>query len=117
MRKLVTVMALQIGPPHPQATPNRILSTLPSLATEAQPHRMTRVALGRKPQTRLTFGSSDGFDAFDKKYENQLERFLGALVQADHRLIGADDAGHRIQIVDCSLGLEGELGVDANSSK
>ena len=84
--------------------------TLPSLATEAQPHRMRRVALGRKQQTRLTFGSSDGFEAFDKKYENQLERFLGALVQADHRLIGAH-AGHRIQIVDCSLGLEGELGV------
>ena len=52
-----------------------------------------------------------GFEACDKKYENQLERFLGALVQADHRLIRAD-AGHRIQIVDCSLGLEGELGVD-----
>ena len=84
--------------------------TLPSLATEAHPHRMTRVALGRKQQTRLTFGSSDGVSAFDKKYENQLERFLGALVQADYRLIGADD-GHRIQIVDCSLGLEGELGV------
>ena len=59
----------------------------------------------------MTFGRSDGFEACDKKYENQLERFLGALVQADHRLIGAD-AGHRIQIVDCSLGLEGELGVD-----
>ncbi|CAK9053777.1 unnamed protein product [Durusdinium trenchii] len=72
---------------------------------------MMRVALGRKPQKRLTIGRSDGFDAFDKKYENQLERFLGALVQADHRLIGADDARHRIQIVDCSLGLEGELGV------
>ena len=33
-------------------------------------------------------------------------------MQADHRLTGAD-AGHRVQIVDCSLGLEGELGVDA----
>ena len=34
-------------------------------------------------------------------------------MQADHRWIGADAAaGHRIQIVDCSLGLEGELGVD-----
>ena len=84
--------------------------TLPSPATEAQPHWMTRVALGRKKQKRLTFGRSDGFEAFDKKYEDQLGRFLGALVQADHRLIGADD-GHRIQIVDCSLGLEGELGV------
>ena len=85
--------------------------TPPSLATEAQPHRMMRVAFRREKQTRLTFGSSDGAEAFDKKYENQLERFLGALVQADHRLIGAD-AGHRIQIVDCSLGLEGELGVE-----
>ena len=87
--------------------------TPPSLATEAQPHRMMRVAFRREKQTRLLFGSSDGFEACDKKYENQLERFLGALVQADHRLIGADAAaGHRIQIVDCSLGLEGELGVD-----
>ena len=84
--------------------------TPPSLATEAQPHRMMRVAFRREKQTRLTFGSSDGAEAFDKKYEKQLERFLGALVQADHRLIGAD-ARHRIHIVDCSLGLEGEPGV------
>ena len=83
----------------------------PSPATEAQPHRMMRSAFRREKQTRLPFGSSDWVEAFDKKYENQLERFLGALVQADHRLIGVD-AGHTIQIVDCSLGLEGELGVD-----
>ena len=87
--------------------------TPPSLATEAQPHRMMRVAFRREKQTRLPFGSSDGVEAFDKKYKNQLERVLGALVQADHRWIGADAAaGHRIQIVDWSLGLEGELGVD-----
>ena len=98
--------------PSPTGSTKQDLQTLPSPATEAHPHRMTRVAFRRKQQTQLTFGSSDGVEAFDKKCENQLERFLGALVQADHRwLIGAD-AGHRIQIVDCSLGLEGELGVD-----
>ena len=100
--------------PSPTGRTKQDLQTLPSPATEAQPHRTMRVALGRKKQTRLTFGSGDGFEACDKKYyENQLECFLGALVQADHRWIGADAAaGHRIQIVDCSLGLEGELGVD-----
>ena len=97
--------------PSPRGNTKQDLQTPPSPATEAQPHRMRRVAFRRKQQTQLTFGSSDGVSAFDKKYENQLERFLGALVQADYRLIGADD-GYRIQIVDCSLGLEGELGVD-----
>ena len=96
--------------PSPKGNTKQDFQTLPSLETEAQPHRMRRVALGRKQQTRLTFGRSDGVGVFDKGHENQLERFLGALVQADHRLIGAH-AGHRIQIVDCSLGLEGELGV------
>ena len=96
--------------PSPKGNAKQDFQTLPSLATEAQPHQMRRVALGRKQQTRLTFGRSDGVEACDNKYEDQLGRFLGALVQADHRLIGAH-AGHRIQIVDCSLGLEGELGV------
>ncbi|CAK9015016.1 unnamed protein product, partial [Durusdinium trenchii] len=94
--------------PSPTGNTKQDLQTPPSLATEAQSHRMTRVAFRRKKHAWLM---SDGVSAFDKKYENQLERFLGALVQADHRLIGAH-AGHRIQIVDCSLGLEGELGVD-----
>ena len=96
--------------PSPTGNTKQDLQTPPSLASEAQPHRMMRVALRREKQTQLTFGSSDGVEAFDKKYENQLERFLGALVQADHRWIGA--AGHRIQIVDCSLSLQGELGVE-----
>ena len=95
--------------PSPKGNTKQDLQTPPSLATEARPHRMTRAALGRKQQTRLAFG--DGVRVFDRGDEKQLERFLGALVQADHRLIGAD-AGRRIQIVDCSLGLEGELGVE-----
>ncbi|CAK9068627.1 unnamed protein product [Durusdinium trenchii] len=97
--------------PSPTGNTKQDTQTLPSLDAEAQPHRMTRPALGRKQEPRLTFGSSDGVQACGKKYANQLESFWGALVQADHRWIGAD-AGHRIQIVDCSLGLEGELGVD-----
>ena len=96
--------------PSPTGKIKQDFQTLPSLATEAQPHRMMRTAFRRKQQTQLTFGSSDWVEACDTKYQNQLERFLGALVQADHRLRA--DAGHRIQIVDCTLGLEGELGVD-----
>ena len=79
------------------------------LATKLRYDTM-QVGPRRKQQARLTFGSTAGVSALNKKFENQLERFLEALVQADHRLIGAA-AGQRIQVVDCSLGLEGELGL------
>ena len=39
----------------------------------------------------------------------QLERFLSLLVQADPRLLGCN-VGHRIQLVDCRLATDGELG-------
>eukprot|EP00438_Fugacium_kawagutii_P029161 Skav216180 [mRNA] locus=scaffold2249:124226:133669:+ [translate_table: standard] len=47
----------------------------------------------------------------DDDYESQVDRFLAVLVQADHRLVGTM-ATHRIQVVDCSLSLEGEMTVD-----
>ena len=43
---------------------------------------------------------------------SQLERFLATLVRADDRLFGAD-VSHRIHVLDCRLGREGELGEDA----
>ena len=33
-------------------------------------------------------------------------------MQADERLIGSN-AGHRIQVVDCRIGVTGEVGMDA----
>ena len=80
------------------------------LASKESQYQTVQVGPRRKQQSQLTFRSTAGISAFDKQFENQLERFLGALVQADHRLIGAA-AGQRIQVVDCSLGLEGELGL------
>ena len=43
--------------------------------------------------------------------QTQLERFLTKLVQADHRLIGTN-AGHRIQVVDCTYFDQGTLQLD-----
>ena len=40
-------------------------------------------------------------------YSNQLERFLSLLVQADSRLVGSN-MGHRIQLVDCRISVEGQ---------
>ena len=58
-----------------------------------------------------TFRRNNRDTEFGAKYDYQLERFLSVLLQADDRLVGTSPM-HRIQIVDCSLGLEGELGVE-----
>lgn len=50
--------------------------------------------------------------SFDQQYSSQLERFMATLRRADDRLFGAD-VSHRIQVIDCRLGREGELGEDA----
>ena len=50
--------------------------------------------------------------SLDQQHSSQLERFLATLVRADNRLFGAD-VSHRIQVIDCRLGREGELGEDA----
>ena len=81
----------------------------------AEPRRrtVTRAASSIKLQMRrVKLESSNGISnvsAFVQEHSSQLERFLGVLVQADQRLIGSA-VGHRIQIVDCTLG--GEFGVD-----
>ena len=43
----------------------------------------------------------------NKLYATQLERFLSLLVQADSRLVGSS-VGHRIQLVDCRMTVEGQ---------
>ena len=47
----------------------------------------------------------------DPQYQTQLERFLAKLVQADDRLIGTN-AGHRIQVVDCTWFEQATLQLD-----
>ena len=49
---------------------------------------------------------------FGQEFSSQLERFLSTLMVADHRLVGTI-AAHRIQVVDCRIGLEGVLGRDS----
>ena len=56
--------------------------------------------------------SLDGVGSSAQEYQNQLDRFLAKLMQADERLIGSS-AGHRIQVVDCRIGVTGEVGMDA----
>lgn len=42
-------------------------------------------------------------------FSSQLERFLSLLLQADSRSVGSN-VGHRIQLADCRLAVDGELG-------
>ena len=49
---------------------------------------------------------------FGQEFSSQLERFLSTLMVADHRLVGTI-AAHRIQVVDCRIGLEGVLARDS----
>ena len=65
-----------------------------------------------KPRARMRFKSTKRLLFSNQEHDNQLERFLAALVQADERLI-AGPARHRIQFLDCSLRLDGELGLAA----
>ena len=61
---------------------------------------------------RVRLQSLEGVDSSAQEYQSQLERFLAKLMQADERLVGSS-AGHRIQVVDCRIGLGGEVGMDA----
>ena len=76
----------------------------------------TNVTDGNKMGTRynrrvkLQLLEGVGFSA--QEYQSQLDRFLAKLMQADQRLIGSS-AGHRIQVVDCRIGVAGEVGMDA----
>ena len=61
---------------------------------------------------KVRLQSLEGVDSSAQEYQSQLYRFLAKLVHADERLIGSS-AGHRIQVVDCRIGVGGEVGMDA----
>ena len=61
---------------------------------------------------RVRLQSLDGVGSPGQEYQSQLDRFLIKLIQADERLIGSS-AGHRIQVVDCRIGVAGEVRMDA----
>ena len=61
---------------------------------------------------RVKLQSLEGVGFSGQEYQSQLDRFLAKLMQADERLIGSS-AGHRIQVVDCRIGVAGEVGMDA----
>ena len=61
---------------------------------------------------RVKVQSLDGVSSSGQAYQTQLDRFLAKLMQADERLIGSS-VGHRIQVVDCRIGVAGEVGMDA----
>ena len=80
---------------------------------ELQKSKVRIPAFSFKPKMRRVKLESSNilsdFSAFALEHSNQLERFLEVLVQADQRLVGSA-VGHRIQIVDCTVG--GEFEVD-----
>ena len=60
---------------------------------------------------RVKLQSLEGVGSSAQEYQSQLDRFFAKLMQADERLIGSS-AGHRIQVVDCRIGVGGEVGMD-----
>ena len=78
----------------------------------------TSVMEGKKIGTRygrVKLQSLDGVGSPGQQYQSQLDRFLTKLMQADERLLGSS-AGHRIQVVDCRIGVTGEVGMDATTN-
>ena len=67
--------------------------------------------MGTRYRRRVRLQSLEGV-ASAQEYQSQLDRFLAKLMQADERLIGSS-AGHRIQVVDCRIGVIGAVGMDA----
>ena len=61
---------------------------------------------------RVKLHSLEGVGSSGQEYQSQLDRFLAKLMQADERLVGSS-AGHRIQVVDCRIGVAEEVGMDA----
>ena len=70
-------------------------------AAEAQQRGVAGQSI-RRVQLKSSLEPSDP----NELYGNQLERFLFLLVQADSRLVGSS-VGHRIQLVDCRMTVEG----------
>ena len=64
---------------------------------------------------RVRLQSLEGVGSSARVYQSQLDRFLTKLMQADERLLGSR-AGHRIQVVDCRIGVTGEVGMDATTN-
>ena len=64
---------------------------------------------------RVKLQSFEGVGSSAQEYQSQLDRFLAKLIRADERLIGSS-AGHRIQVVDCRIGVAGEVGMDVATS-
>ena len=62
--------------------------------------------MGIRYRRRVRHQSLDGVGS------SALDRFLAKLMQADERLLGSS-AGHRIQVVDCRIGVAGEVGMHA----
>ena len=71
-----------------------------------------RNKMGIRYNRRVKLQSLEGVGSLGQEYQSQLDRFLAKLMQADERLIGSS-AGHRIQVVDCRIGVAGEVGMDA----
>ena len=71
-----------------------------------------RNKMGIRYNRRLKLQSLDGVGSSAQEYQSQLDRFLTKLMQADERLIGSS-AGHRIQVVDCRIGVAEKVGMDS----
>ena len=65
--------------------------------------------MGIRYNRRVKLQSIEGVGSSGQEHQSQLDRFLAKLMQADERLIGSS-AGHRIQVVDCRIGVAGEVG-------
>ena len=70
--------------------------------------------MGIRYNRRVRLQSLEGVGSSAQEYQSQLDRFLAKLMQADERLIGSNP-GHRIQVVDCRIGVTGEVGMDATT--
>ena len=67
--------------------------------------------MGIRYNGRVRLQSLEGVGSAGQEYQSQLDRFLAKLMQADERLIGSNP-GHRIQVVDCRIGVAGKVGMD-----
>ena len=89
--------------------PGEEIQRVADLAVGMRQHEVAQGEFGGQ-RSFVTFKGHTRDAAFSAEYGSQLERFLELLMRADSRLVGA--APGRIHIVDCSLGLERELGLD-----
>ena len=78
---------------------------------EVESNVMEGKKMGIRYNRRFRLQSLDGISSSAQEYQSQLDRFLAKLMQADERLIGSS-AGYRIQVVDCRIGVAGEVGMD-----